>query len=724
MQVRPLVLDSLLAKSPVTGENHGMRFRSLVLLVVATLGCPVPWSDAAIASPAKCTGAIATASARFVQDRARSLQACEAKKLVGKLDRAIACATEPSATARLAKARAKLTKSIAGACGGRDRLCGGANAADDEDLAAIGWSVGTCPAFSPDGCANAIASCGDVSTCLACVNEAAAAQATGLYYGALQPTDPRSKDKAVKALRRCQATIGKSTTAYHASRTQALATCWNAVSRSGSGACPDARATASITKARAKQAKALQRACAGPDKAFGTADDLTPVAIGFPSTCPDVATVGGSSCGGAVDGLSQLIDCVACVTEFDVDCADRAAVPAFVSPYPSQCTPTTTPVTTTTTTFPPLPECTAQRTVHIVAGNGGLAWFTLVWPVPAVITANNVAYSYDDVTLASLVPGTEAGHPLYARRIGARTVLDGTGTHPEPSVFVAGVNETHTNSPQTTVQSGVEIVAAGAALQGDLQAPVPVVRIGSVTYGPAPDAPMPAAVTDIDGAVSAIDAVTPLSSEVEASLRPTNATLATWGVDGSTASSVATLARNLLFAANAFRLGLVSTVVISGLNDDPHGAFADVNGFLKPRADTLTKVLDGFYAELAAHSETTCGHANGPLSLADNVVLVVSGDTFKNPFDRNGWGDGTPGGANLLYVRANGYLKPGWFGVLAPATRTNFDPDTGAPSATSAATSSAAARLGLLFAIGRGNTEAVTAVSSASYGGVVASPLP
>ncbi|HEV7733484.1 MAG TPA: hypothetical protein VGR62_15055 [Candidatus Binatia bacterium] len=699
-----------------------MRLRSLVLLLVASLSCPVTWSDAAVATPAKCTDAIATASARFVQDRALSLQSCETKKLAGKLDRATACATEPKATARLAKARAKLTKAIAGACGGGDRLCGGANAADDVDLGAIGWNVGTCPAFAPDSCAIAIASCADISACLACVNEAAAAQATGLYNGALQPTDP--KDKTVKALRRCQATIGKSTTAFLASRTQALATCWHAASRAGSGGCPDARATATITKARAKQAKSLQRACAGPDKAFATADDLTPAAIGFPSTCPDVATVGGSTCGGAVDGLAQLIDCVACVTEFDVDCADRAAVPSFVSPYPPECTVTPTPVTTTTTTFPPLPECTAQRTVHIIGGNGGLAWFTIVWPLPAVIAANSATYSYDDVTLAAQVPGTEAGHPLYARRIGARTLFDGTGTQPQPSVFVAGANQTHTGSPDVTSVGSVEIIAAGAALQGDLQAPVAVIKIGSGQYGPAPDAPLAAAVADVEGAISAIDDVTPLSSEVEASLRPTIAALATWGVDGSTPVILANLARNLLFAANAFRLGMVSTVVIQAMNDDPHGAFADIGGTLKPRADALTKILDSFYAELSAHSETTCGHANGPLSLADNVVLVVSGDTFKDPFNRSGWGDGTPGSANLLYVRSNGYLKPGWFGALTPGTRTVFDPDTGALTALGAPAATTAARLGVLFAISRGNTEAVTAVSPSAYGGLVASPLP
>src|SRR5689334_22025793 len=43
-----------------------------------------------------------------------------------------------------------------------------------------------------------------------------------------------------------------------------------------------------------------------------------------------------------------------------------------------------------------LPECTAQRTVHLVAGNGGLAWFTLLWPVPMLITSPQANDAFDD----------------------------------------------------------------------------------------------------------------------------------------------------------------------------------------------------------------------------------------------------------------------------------------------------------------------------------------
>ena len=254
--------------------------------------------------------------------------------------------------------------------------------------------------------------------------------------------------------------------------------------------------------------------------------------------------------------------------------------------------------------------------------------------------------------------------------------------------------------------------------------PVLVFKEG-LHYGPAPGAPAAAVVANVDAAINALRAVTPVSSALEQDLRPAPAKLAAWGVDGSTPQSLVDLARNLLFTANAFRLGLVATVLLPAFNDDPHGAFAAGDAVAALRANALARILDGFYAELAMHVEPKCSTVGTPLSLADNVVLVVSGDTPKTSFNRNGWGDGTVGQANLLYVRSNGYMKPGWFGSLSLNGRINFDPATGAPSATTLpAISTTAAQLGVLFAITRGDVAAVTKASSAPYAGVVATTLP
>ena len=89
---------------------------------------------------------------------------------------------------------------------------------------------------------------------------------------------------------------------------------------------------------------------------------------------------------------------------------------------------------------PPLAECKAQRAVYLIGGVGGLAWFTLTWPAPAVITGFQQAYAFDDVANAKIV-ATEAAHPLYVRRIASRGLWEGRGKDPHPSVFVAGTNE-------------------------------------------------------------------------------------------------------------------------------------------------------------------------------------------------------------------------------------------------------------------------------------------
>ena len=145
---------------------------------------------------------------------------------------------------------------------------------------------------------------------------------------------------------------------------------------------------------------------------------------------------------------------------------------------------------------------------------------------------------------------------------------------------------------------------------------------------------------------------------------------------------------------------------------------------LRTTVRSLVGILDGFYAELASVNELGCGHNGAPLTLADNVVFVVSGDTPKNSFTAAGWPDGSAG--NLLYVRSNGWLTPGWFGdVLSASTKTNFNPTTGAldPAATNEA-SLAAAVNGLLYAIARGSAPAVSAFNTSPYAGVVAAPAP
>jgi hypothetical protein len=98
-------------------------------------------------------------------------------------------------------------------------------------------------------------------------------------------------------------------------------------------------------------------------------------------------------------------------------------------------------------------------------------------------------------------------------------------------------------------------------------------------------------------------------------------------------------------------------------------------------------------------------------TLADAMVLTVDGDTFKQPFDRNGWGDGTPQGSNLLYVMGGGYVKTGWFGALTAGNAAQtFDVATGnnvGYTQQLGNTAGVAAAAAALFAVARGDMRRV-----------------
>ena len=93
-----------------------------------------------------------------------------------------------------------------------------------------------------------------------------------------------------------------------------------------------------IAKAAASLTTSICAACGGPDGHCGGGDDLTPSAIGFLSTCPALTIPGGAACAAPVQTVADVAACIGCVAEMAVDCADRAAVPAFAS-YPVECTP-------------------------------------------------------------------------------------------------------------------------------------------------------------------------------------------------------------------------------------------------------------------------------------------------------------------------------------------------------------------------------------------------
>lgn len=289
-------------------------------------------------TPAKaCRTAILGASGAFVRAKTKALQKCEQAIVKDTLPSGTDCEQEASTAAAIKKAMGKVFATIAKKCGGKDKVCGGP---DDSSLSDIGWNISGCPNLLGEGCAHGIDDCDDIATCLVCIGDTAVGSAIGLYYAGLTDTDARSKNKTTKALNKCQVTIGKETAAFLSAKSKALEKCWVAVSTNKLAApCPNGSAQDAIDKAKAKQVSKICAACGGGDKACGGSDDFTPDKIGFPTVCPELDPPGAEpACGGAIADLQDLVDCVRCVTDFMVDCPDRAAASSLVS-YPLECGP-------------------------------------------------------------------------------------------------------------------------------------------------------------------------------------------------------------------------------------------------------------------------------------------------------------------------------------------------------------------------------------------------
>lgn len=283
-----------------------------------------------------------------------ALQKCEDAIVTGK---SAGPCPDAKASAAIAKANTKLQTAIAKQCGGADRNC--SSTADNDPLPSIGWG-GSCPNFENGACNGAITHCGQIATCLSCIDEAAVDQAIDLYYDAFAAP-------ASTAVKKCQRAIGKESAKFFDAKQKALGKCNDGVlGGSSAGPCPDPRAAAAIAKAEAKKVKKICNACGGADKTCGGSDDLTPAQIGFAATCPAVDPPGSApACGGAIASLQDVVACVDCVTGFKADCTSAAGAPAAGS-YPPECNggvgPTPTPTATPLVT--PTPSSCGNNTVN------------------------------------------------------------------------------------------------------------------------------------------------------------------------------------------------------------------------------------------------------------------------------------------------------------------------------------------------------------------------
>lgn len=425
------------------------------------------------------------------------------------------------------------------------------------------------------------------------------------------------------------------------------------------------------------------------------------------------------------------------------------------------------------------------RSVHIIGGNGSFAWFQLLWPHLDVAMTTDPAQQAKFAYHSYATPGTfvDAVGPdkpfYYAPQ--APWVAGGVPTRPM-TAFMAGKNETHTQTPTTPaiVSNSSSMLATVASIQRAHPVLLPVIGVTPFNFGDAPGAPAIATVPSALGMIELFNssasqltlalpkdkqlyetyykavvglreaagrptwsrhldttktASNLLGRNLSMQLTPSGQDLIDYGVTGMASSAVSgpgqekltNFAKSLIVAAKAFRLGLTNSVII-GLSPgatsettftDPHVVFSPSNAtMLNDTVKFIGMMLNAFYNDLATSPDPAC---NGK-TLDQTTVLTVHGDTAHSPLQGDAWPDSTPGDSNWLYVMGAGFTRSGWFGgVRADGTVDGFDPTTGAavPGQSSQQTSTPAGAA-VAYAVCKGDKNLVSSYySGAPYTGMV-----
>jgi hypothetical protein len=404
-----------------------------------------------------------------------------------------------------------------------------------------------------------------------------------------------------------------------------------------------------------------------------------------------------------------------------------------------------------------------KRTVHIRAVNGGLAWFTLMWPHNAIAAAagSNPVTTWP-YTAAQTRKITGTGGDL---TLGPNTAFASLPPDKQITAFMAGSNEAHMD-PKTITRSvnGTSMFAIVAALQQVSPTLIPAITVDGTQLGSAPGAPRAAAVpsgedivglfnsaasrqggllekakyaghadlyrahyetlaalnraatrsTTRDAYATARSAAAFLGQNLAAQLAIGTDDLTAYGIDGTTPPDVAALGRVLIVTAKAFHKRLTSSIVVPGPRDDPHDAFVNLTAS-NAKVAALKRVLDAFMADLANRMDPV---TMKPLS--EDVVITIEGDTPKTPFDRTNWLDDTPANSNWMYVLGGGLIKTGWLGGVGTNQQaTGFNPTTGG-SATYDGDMQAKAAVGAVaYAVTRGDIRAVQDFTRDDISGII-----
>lgn len=393
-------------------------------------------------------------------------------------------------------------------------------------------------------------------------------------------------------------------------------------------------------------------------------------------------------------------------------------------------------------------ENPTARSVHLIAGNGGNAWFQLLWPHNDIAAANNANFAWHRPGESRLVSGTDK--PL---TVGPDTPFADMPAARQMTCFQMGNNETHTAAPTSVLSlNGANIISVASALQSASPSVIPMIAIGGMDVGTAPGAARPAAVGNADGVVglfnsaasraggllskapdatlykahydafaqlnraqsrstqkaaylTASNAAQFLGTNLAAKLQITQEDLTRYGIDGTTRANVRDIGRALIVSVKAFKMGLTNSVTLPAMRDDPHGAFADGSAMSVP--PMLKKVFDGFMNDLKNTVDDNTGKV-----LADDTVMTITGDTTKSPLARGGWPDGTPNNSNVMWVYSAGHLMSGWFGgTLRNGTAQGFDA-AGNTAAYNGANTARMALASVAYAIAKRDDRAITAFAN------------
>lgn len=390
---------------------------------------------------------------------------------------------------------------------------------------------------------------------------------------------------------------------------------------------------------------------------------------------------------------------------------------------------------------------TATFSFHVEAGNGGLAHFTQLWPFPGVAKATGTpSYAYPGQ--AQQVQGT--AKPFYA---GPATPGMSFAASRQMTCFCNGANQTHTTEGLSTeLLNGNSIFAVASVLQAAEPSVIPVITVGIRNgIGTAPGAAQGTGVNNSASMVglfnsaasragglladpnnaalykahydaftqlnrasttstqklaytTALGAAKFLGTNLAAQLQITPDDLTRYGITAQTRGNYAELGKSMIIAAKAFAMGLTNSVYAAGPEDDPHGFF-DGGDFQSPTLGPmqLKAIFDGFFADLTSKTDAV---TMGPI--IDNFVLTIHGDTHKDPFNRGGWGDGTPNNMNVTYVLGSGNLKTGWFGDVTQAGGAQGFDETGNNVAYNTTNTAKLATASIAYAIAKRDSRAIS----------------